>query len=53
MSGDPDKIDAAMAKMTEVWNKVSTEMYKNSSTDTTNSTATDASTSDTEYEEIK
>lgn len=52
MSGDPDKIDAAMAKMTEVWNKISTEMYKNSSTDATSAPA-DNSGSDTEYEEIK
>jgi molecular chaperone DnaK len=52
ISGDPDKIDAAMAKMTEVWNKVSTEMYKNSSTDAT-ANATDNPSSDSEYEEIK
>jgi molecular chaperone DnaK len=52
MSGDPDKIDASMAKMTEVWNKISTEMYKNSSTDAT-SAPVDNSGSDSEYEEIK
>ena len=47
-----DKIDEAMSALTETWNKISTEMYKNSSTSDSNSTA-DTSATDVEYEEIK
>lgn len=53
-SGDLDKIDASMSKLTETWNKVSTEMYQNASTD---STATDNKASDgtvdADFEEVK
>jgi len=51
-SGDVAKIDEAMSKLTEVWNKISTEMYKNSSTDSTDATA-DTTVDATDYEEIK
>ena len=51
-SGDLDKIDEAMTQLTEVWNKISTEMYKNSATDSTNEAAADTAT-DATFEEVK
>jgi molecular chaperone DnaK len=53
-SSDLDKIDASMSKLTETWNKISTEMYQNASTD---STKTDNNTTDgtvdADFEEVK
>jgi molecular chaperone DnaK len=53
-SGDLDKIDASMSKLTETWNKISTEMYQNASTDstTTDNNTTDG-TVDADFEEVK
>lgn len=50
-SGDTDKIDASMLKMNETWNKISTEMYKNSGNSTDTSSSSD--TQDVDYEEVK
>ena len=56
-SGDLDNIDASIAKLTETWNKVSTEMYQNASTDSTVSNPTDNNTNDgtvdADFEEVK
>jgi len=54
-SGDVSVIDSSITKLNDVWNKVSTEMYKNSSNpDTTTPTDTpnDAGTVDADYQEI-
>ena len=57
-SGDISKMDVSMTKLNETWNKVSTEMYKNSSNpsndaaDTSSEDTTDT-TVDTEFEEVK
>jgi molecular chaperone DnaK len=53
-SGDVSMIDSSITKLNDVWNKVSTEMYKNTSNpDTTTPTDTaDAGTVDADYQEI-
>jgi molecular chaperone DnaK len=53
-SGDVSTIDSSITKLNDVWNKVSTEMYKNTSNpDTTTPTDTaDAGTVDADYQEI-
>ena len=45
-SADLDKIDSAMSQLTESWNKISTEMYKNASADA-------SATDNVDYEEVK
>jgi molecular chaperone DnaK len=53
-SGDLDKIDSTLNQMTEVWNRVSTEMYNNSSADNTanSTTSADDTATDVEFEEM-
>ena len=49
-SGDLSKIDSSINKMNETWNKISTEMYKNTSE--SQSEPKDGSTVDADYEEV-
>lgn len=53
LSGDLNKIDESVSKMNDTWNRVSTEMYKNSSTSDTEDVITENPTNDVEFEEVK
>jgi molecular chaperone DnaK len=52
-SGDISKIDTSLNKMNDIWNKVSTEMYKNTSQTNQNSNTQEEEVANADYEEVK
>jgi molecular chaperone DnaK len=52
-SGDVDKIDSTMGKLNETWNRISTELYSQTSQEPTQPEGQTQETQDVSYEEVK